>query len=62
MMGLDSTIFINYLDTFYADNRGELSVEISSLSAVPVPAALPLFLTAVAALGLMRRRAGADSN
>ncbi len=62
MMGLDSTIFINYLDTFYADNRGALTVEISSLSEVPIPAAMPLFLTALAALGLIRRRGASGTN
>ena len=56
MIGLDSTIFINYLDSFYDDNLGELTVEISSLNPVPVPAAMPLFLSALLGLGLLRRR------
>ena len=57
LIGLGSTIHVDYLDSFYGDNSGELSVSISTLNGVvPIPGALPLFLSGLAVLGLLRRR------
>ena len=56
-VGLDDTIKINYQDSNYADNVGALAISIETLDAVvPIPAALPLFLSGLAVIGLLRRR------
>jgi hypothetical protein len=59
-LGLGSTISMGYLDSNYGDNRGTLSVSIlsdSSIPAVPVPATVWLFGTAlVGFIGVSRRR------
>jgi len=44
------------IDGFLPDNAGGVALEITPIGAVPIPAALPLFLTAIAGLGSMARR------
>ena len=56
-IGLGDTIDIGYQDTAYSDNVGNLLVQIATVNAIPVPAALPLFLSGLVAIGFFRRRA-----
>ena len=45
-----------YIFGFTGDVLGTLTLETSSITAIPLPAALPLFLTGLAGIGLLRRR------
>lgn len=56
-IGLGDTVRISYLDTNPLDNVGSLDIAIS-VAPIPLPASLALGVSALAALGVVRRRRG----
>ncbi len=51
-----SYLFLAENDGYFADNSGSFNVHLTATSAVPVPAALPLFASALLGMGMIRRR------
>ena len=54
--GPSAYLFLGENDGSFGDNTGSYSVSIDYISAVPLPASLPLLAVGLAGLGLMRRR------
>jgi hypothetical protein len=52
-------LFLAENDGYFADNSGFYDVHLTATSAVPVPAALPLFASALLGMGVIRRRKNA---